>query len=64
MQKIKQKLRMLGFFLLILLAVIGASMGGGIPVLPKKKDESEEIKIELVESDTKENELEETEEKP
>jgi hypothetical protein len=51
MNKLKQKIRMFGFMVLIILGVIGASMGGGIPVLPKKKEDSEAVKIELIETE-------------
>jgi hypothetical protein len=61
MNKFEKKLRMLGFILLIILAAVGASMGGGIPVLPTKKDDNNEIKIELVESENNDNEKEESE---
>ena len=37
-------MRLAGFILLILLAVFGISMAGGIPVLPKRKEQAEEIK--------------------
>lgn len=50
MKKMKYHLRMLGYILLILLASVGLSFGGAVPVLlrnkkPKKKkpDQTEEV---------------------
>ena len=51
MKSLKKILRMSGLLLLLILASIGVGFSGGIPVPPLyKKDESLEIKIELVES--------------
>lgn len=55
MQTLKIQLRMLGFYLLILLAAVGVSLGAGIPVTPKKKDNDSEIKLELVDENTVSN---------
>lgn len=50
MKKIIKKIKMLSYILLIILAIFGINMAGGIPVLPTKKEDSNEIKIELVET--------------
>ena len=49
MKKAIKQLRLAGFILLILLAVFGVSIAGGIPVVPKRKEQAEEIKKELAE---------------
>lgn len=46
MQKMIKKLRMTAFILFIILAAFAASIGLTILVLPARKEESNEIKIE------------------
>ena len=51
-------LRLLGLVLLIVLASVGIGIGGGIPIPPSnKKEDTIEIKVELVESKEDKTEL-------
>lgn len=51
MKSFKKILRLLGLVLLIVLASVGLGIGGGIPIPPSnKKEDTIEIKVELVES--------------
>jgi hypothetical protein len=51
MKNLKKTMRLLGLFLLIVLASIGIGISGGVPISPSnKREDAFEIKIELVES--------------
>jgi hypothetical protein len=51
MKSFKKILKLLGLTLLIVLASVGIGFGGVIPIPPSnKKDDTIEIKVELVES--------------
>jgi hypothetical protein len=55
MKSFKKILRLLGLVLLIVLASFGVCIGGGAPIQrPNKKEDTIEIKVELVESDNDE----------
>jgi hypothetical protein len=59
MQDFKRKLHLVGLVLIMLLATVGISLGGGIPIpMSGKKEDGPPIKIELV----KEDEEDDTEE--
>lgn len=64
MQKLRKKLRLLGFILFIFLAAFAASIGVAIPVLPSRKDESNEINIEQPKSEHTDDETISKEIKP
>jgi hypothetical protein len=50
MQSFKKTMRLFGLGLLIVLATLGVGIGGGVPISPnKKREDSNEIKTELVE---------------
>jgi hypothetical protein len=54
MPKIKKTLRLLGFAVLIALASLGVGIAGAAPTpMTKKRENTIEIKIELVEKDKK-----------
>lgn len=51
MKSFKKILRLLGLVLLIVLASVGIGFGGGVPIpTSNKKEDTIEIKVELVES--------------
>ncbi len=51
MQRFKKALRLLSLALLLSLASLGVTLGGGVPVLSnKRKEDRNEVKIELVET--------------
>ena len=51
MKSFKKTLKLLGLVLLIVLASVGLGIGGGISIPPSnKKEDTIEIKVELVES--------------
>lgn len=51
MKSFKRILRLLGLVLLIVLACVGIGFGGGVPIpTSNKKEDTIEIKVELVES--------------
>lgn len=50
MQSFKKTMRLFGLGLLIVLATLGVGIGGGVPISTnKKREDSNEIKTELVE---------------
>lgn len=50
MQGFKKTMRLFGFGLLIVLAIFGIGIGGGVPISSnKKREDSDEIKTEIVE---------------
>lgn len=50
MKSLKKAIRLSGLVLLILLATLGIGIGGAVPIPPnKKREDANEIKIELVE---------------
>lgn len=51
--KIIKKIKLLGFILIILLAVFGVSLTGGIPLPPKRRETKKEMKSELPEQEAK-----------
>lgn len=52
MRKIMKAIRLLGLVLMILLASIGIGLTGGVPVFSNsRKEDQNEIKIELVETE-------------
>jgi hypothetical protein len=58
MKSFKKTLRLLGLVLLIVLASFGVGFGGGVPIPPsRKKEDTIEIKVELVESKEDETKL-------
>jgi hypothetical protein len=58
MKSFKKALKLLGLVLLIVLASVGLGIGGGIPISPSnKKEDTIEIKVELVESKEDKTEL-------
>lgn len=55
MKVFKKTVRLLGLFILIILASVGIAIGGGIPIPPgNKKEENIEVSIEL-EDDSNDN---------
>ncbi|MEZ4886693.1 MAG: hypothetical protein R3E32_18335 [Chitinophagales bacterium] len=58
MKKIKSSLRLLALVCLIILAVFGVGIAGGVPVYPSNKRENNiEVRIELIESEEDETDL-------
>lgn len=58
MQNFKKTMRLFGLGLLLALATLGVGIAGGVPISSnKKRDEPDEIKIELVETKTNETTL-------
>lgn len=52
MQDLKRRLRLIGLVLIMLLATVGISLGGGIPIpMYGKKEDGPPVKIELVKED-------------
>lgn len=58
MKRIKKIARLLGWILLISLAICGVGIAGGVPIPPSNKRENEiEMQIELYESEENEADL-------
>jgi hypothetical protein len=58
MKSFKKLLRLLGLVFLIVLASVGMSLGGGVPIPPSnKKEDYIEVTVELDESDEEQTEL-------
>lgn len=58
MKRFKKILRLLGLVVLIILASIGIGFGGGVPIRPSnKKEDTLEIKVELLKSNEDKTEM-------
>jgi hypothetical protein len=58
MKRFNKILRLIGLVLLLCLATIGISIGGGVPVpFARRKENTAEIKIELVETKDDESQV-------
>jgi len=58
MNGIKRMLKLFGLACLIVLATVGIGIGGGAPILStNKREERAEMKIELLESDSLEEDI-------